>query len=124
MIYNKEYKVKFYKNSRTGVEPVLNYLKDLDLKNRQKINKYIKFLCDNSGYLDEPYSRHITGKIRELRINFSTHRHRIFYFSFASKIIVLLSAFSKNTEKTPFKEIYLAEKGYKDFINNYELYED
>ncbi|MFA6995158.1 MAG: type II toxin-antitoxin system RelE/ParE family toxin [Patescibacteria group bacterium] len=124
MIYSEEYKIKFYRNSRTGEEPVLDYLKQLDLKDRQKINKYIDFLRDSYGYLDEPYSRHITGKIRELRVDFSNKRHRILYFSFFGKTIVLLSAFLKNTGKTPGREIYLAEKRYNDFINNYKLYEN
>ena len=124
MIYNGKYQVKFYQDSQTGEEPVLDYLKKLDLKNRQKINKYINFLRDNRGYLAEPYSRHITGKIRELRVDFSNHRHRILYFSFVDKTIVLLSAFLKNTRKIPIKEIYLAENRYNDFINNYQLYED
>ena len=124
MIYNEIYKIKFYKDSRTGEEPVLNYLRRLDLKERQKINKYINFLCDNNGYLDEPYSRRITGKIRELRVDFSNKRHRILYFLFSGKIIVLLNAFLKSTKKTPIQEIYLAERRYYDFINNYNIYEN
>ncbi len=124
MIYNEEYKIKFYKDSRTGKEPVLNYFKKLDPKTRQKINKYINFLCDSNGYLDEPYSRHITGKIRELRIDFFNIRHRILYFAFIEKTIILLNAFAKKTKKTPFREIQLAEQRYYDAINNYQLYEN
>lgn len=73
-----EYKVKFYKNSQNGKEPVFEYIKKLDEKNKTKILKYVDFLRDNRGYLDEPYSKHIIGKIRELRVDFSKNRHRIF----------------------------------------------
>jgi len=66
MIYNEEYKIKFYKDSRTGREPVRDFINHLDPKHRLKIFKYIEFLRNNNGYLDEPYSRHIDGKIREL----------------------------------------------------------
>jgi phage-related protein len=124
MIYNEKYRVKFYRDSRTGKEPVLEYLRQLDLKSKEKVNKYIDVLCDNRGYLDEPYSRHISGKIRELRVDFKNGRHRILYFTFFGKTIILLSAFLKKTRKTPVEEIYLAGKRYNDFINNYRLYED
>lgn len=124
MIYNEKYRVTFYCDSRTGRKPVLEYLKKIDSKNRQKINKYIDYLRENRGYLDEPYSRHLKGKIRELRVDFSNNRHRLLYFSFVSKTIVLLSAFLKDSEKTPIREIYLAENRYNDFINNYRLYEN
>jgi hypothetical protein len=53
------YKIKFYKNSQNGKEPVLDYLEKLDFKNKAKVLKYIDFLSQNDGYLEEPYSRHI-----------------------------------------------------------------
>lgn len=122
MIYN-EYRVKFYINSQTGKKPALDYIKLLDEKTRQKVNKYIEFLRENKGYLNEPYSRHIRGKIRELRVDFNNGYHRIFYFSFLEKKIILLNAFLKNTNKTPIKQISIAENNYQDTINNPQLYE-
>ncbi len=118
-----EYRVKFYKNSDNGNEPVFEYIKKLDNKNKAKVLKYIEFLRINEGYLDEPYSKHIKGKIRELRIDFSRTRHRIFYFTFINKTIVLLNVFLKKTNKTPVKEIVKAENNYNDVINNKFLYE-
>ncbi len=118
-----EYKVKFYKDSRNGKEPVLEYIEKLDHKNKAKILKYIEFLRENSGYLDEPYSKHIKGKIRELRVDFSINHHRIFYFSFINKTIILLHAFLKKDNKTPKNEIIKAMENYKDAIDNLRLYE-
>jgi len=91
----EEYSVKFYKNCHNGQEPVLDYIKRLDEKNRAKVLKYIAFLKDNRGYLDEPFSKHITGKIRELRVDFSRRRHRIFYFTAIGRRIILLRSFLK-----------------------------
>ena len=86
MIYNKdEYKVKFYQDSKDNI-PVIKYIERLSKKEKAKILKYIEFLRDRKGYLDEPYSKHIKGKIRELRVDFSRNRHRIFYFTFVKKI--------------------------------------
>lgn len=116
-------KVKFYINSKTGKEPALNFILKLDKKSMAKVEKYIKYLKLYKGYLDEPYSRHITGKIRELRVNFFHNRHRIFYFAFVKKTIVLLHGFTKKTKKTPAGEIKKAVENYNDTINNPNLYE-
>lgn len=118
-----EYKVKFYKNSDTGEKPVLDYIETLDIKNKAKVLKYIEFLRVNNGYLDEPYSKHIKGKIRELRIDFSKNRHRMFYFTFINRNIILLHAFLKKTNKTPINEIKKAEDNYIDALNNKTFYE-
>lgn len=119
----EEYKVKYYKNSQTGKEPVLEFVLELDNKSMAKVEKYIRYLRLCEGYLDEPYSRHITGKIRELRVDFFHHHHRIFYFTFIKKTIILLHGFSKKTKKTPRTEINRAIENYNDTINNPQLYE-
>ncbi len=77
--------------------------------------KYIEFLRIQKGYLEEPYSRHIKGKIRELRVDFGRNKHRIFYFVFVNKTIVLLHAFLKKTAKTPISEIKKVKKIIKMF---------
>ncbi len=119
----EEYKVKFYKDSLNGKEPVLEYIEKLDAKNKAKILRYIEFLRENKGYLDEPYAKHIKGKVRELRVDFSNNRHRIFYFAFINKTIILLRAFLKKTAKTPASEIARAMDNCADAINNSHLYE-
>jgi len=120
MVYaeNNNYKVKFYRDSKKGNSPVLEYLENLNLKEKAKILKYIEFLRLNNGYLDEPYSKHIKGKIRELRVDFGHNRHRIFYFIFVEKTIILLNGFLKKTEKTPLAEIKKAEAYLADILQN------
>jgi phage-related protein len=119
----RKYTVKFYKNSKSGKEPALEYIEKLDAKSKAKVLKYIDYLLQNNGYLDEPYSKHIRGKIRELRIDSSGSRHRIFYYTFINRTIILLSAFMKKTAKTPEREIEKALKHYIDSINNPSIYE-
>ncbi len=124
MIYNNtEYKVKFYKNLADNKSPVLEYIEDLEVKEKAKVLKYIDFLRINKGILSEPYSKHIKGKIRELRVDFSSRRHRIFYFTFIEKNIVLLHAFLKKTVKAPQSEIKKAEENYYNVLNNRKIYE-
>ena len=125
MIYTKdsEYRVKFYLNSRTGQSHPLDYINKLPTKEKAKVLKYIEFLREHKGILDEPYSRHIKDKIRELRVDFARNRFRIFYFLFVGKTIIILHAFSKRTSKTPVSEINLAERNYYDVLKNQKLYE-
>lgn len=102
MIYiqnDQEYKVKFYIELKSDDCPVLKYIYTVGYKEEAKILKYVEFLRVNGGHLDEPYSRHITGKLRELRIDFGRSRHRIIYFTFTRKTIILLHAFLKKTAK-------------------------
>ncbi|MBI2053786.1 MAG: type II toxin-antitoxin system RelE/ParE family toxin [Candidatus Staskawiczbacteria bacterium] len=124
MIYlNIDYKVKFYFNPESGRSDVRKYIYELDKKERNKVLKYVEFLRLNNGVLDEPYSKHIKDKIRELRVDFSNKKHRIFYFTFVNKNIILLHAFLKKTAKTPLGEIKRAEENYNNVINNPKLYE-
>jgi len=124
MIYNEysEYKVKFYKDIKTERSPVLDYIENLNDKEKAKILRYIEFLRINKGVLYEPYSKHIKGKIRELRVDFSSRRHRIFYFTFIGKNIILLHAFLKKSAKTPISEIKKAENNYHNVLKNQKIY--
>lgn len=119
----EDYRIQFYKNNQSNEEPVRGFVNSQNKKVRAKIRQYLELLRFSEGYLDEPYARHITGKIRELRIRFSKERYRIFYFTFINKNIILLHAFHKKTEKTPSREINKALENYHDVINNQKLYE-
>ena len=115
---SEEYRVYYYIDSQKKKSSVENYIKKLPQKDRIKIFRYINFLQEQKGLLDEPYTRHIVDKIRELRVDFGRNRHRIFYFTFIGKRIILLHAFLKNTQKTPIEEKKKAKYNYQDFINN------
>lgn len=123
MIYNNndDYKIKFYID-KDGRVPIIEYLDELSVKEKAKILKYIEFLRVHDGVLDEPYSKHIKDKIRELRVDFSRKRHRIFYFTFINKNIILLHVFLKKTEKTPLREIEMAKENYEDVLKNKKIY--
>ena len=127
MIYNSSstinYRIKFYKDAKTGRSPVLEYIESLRPKETAKVLKYIEFLRIQKGYLDEPYSKHIKGKIRELRVDFGYNKHRIFYFVFVKKTIILLHAFLKKIPKTPVSEIKKAEENYRIVLTNPKIYE-
>ena len=117
------YKITFFEDPDTKRIPVQEYLGCLAEKDQLKIAKYIVYLKENKGVLDEPYAKHIRGKLRELRVDFARNRHRIIFFTFVNQNIILLHAFLKHTPKTPESEITKALNSYYKVINNPHLYE-
>ncbi len=125
MIYSEhnEWHLKFYTILKTGESPILDFIYGLNKREQTKVFKYIDYLREQKGMLDEPYSRHIKGKIRELRVDFARNRFRIFYFLFIGKTIVLLHAFEKDTQKTPLNEITKAEERLNEVLTYWKHYE-
>jgi phage-related protein len=118
--YKKRYQLIYFIDEK-GREPVRNFIDSLIEKEQAKVFAYLELLREKNGYLDQPYSKHIKGKIRELRIDFARRKYRIFYFIFTLKRIILLSAFKKKSQKIPKREIKTAISNYNYFLKqNYE----
>ncbi len=112
------YQIHFYKD-KNGKEPVKEYLKKLGTKNDKnsrinfnKIRDYIKTLSEYGTRAGEPYIKHLSGEIWELR----PLRNRILFFAYDGEKYILLSPFIKKTQKTPKKEIEKA----KSLMNDYK----
>jgi len=119
MLYSEQdYSIHYYRNSRTLRVPVREYILKLPEKHRAKVLAYIRFLADQGGRLDEPYSRYIGHGVRELRVEFFKNRHRIIYLGVEGKKILLLHAFLKRTPKTPPQEVARALKNLADYQVN------
>ncbi len=63
----------------------------------------------------EPYVKHLTGKLWEIRMKGRDGIARSIYFIAKGKRIVILRTFVKKTEKTPPREIRLATARMKEF---------
>jgi phage-related protein len=61
----------------------------------------------------------VRGKIRELRIHYSSNQYRILYFFHVRDQIVLVHAFSKKTQQLKEKDIDLSERRMKDWIGRF-----
>lgn len=112
------YSVKFYKD-KDGNEPVKEFLRELGEKadknsrvNFNKIRDYIKVLGMYGTRAGEPFVKHLSGDIWELR----PLRNRILFFGYDGRQFILLSHFIKKTQKTPQREIEAAKKLMKDHI--------
>lgn len=85
-----------------------DYLLSLEKKTYSKILRQIKLLELLGHKLSMPYSKPISSNLFELRVR-SKQEVRIFY-CFYNNRIYLLHAFIKKTQKTPRREIDIAQK--------------
>ena len=106
------YEIIFFRD-KNGVEPVKEYLLELakneSKDSRIKLNKirdYIKLLSELGTRAGEPYVKHLDGDIWELR----PIRDRILFAGLIGGRFVLLHQFMKKTQKTPSREIRLAQQ--------------
>ena len=115
-----EWEVEFYRDE-AGREPVAVFLDDLPDNARAKMVRHIELLTTYGVFLKEPYTKQIRGKIRELRVTDKIGAVRVLYFGFIEGRFILLHGFIKKTDKTPAREIDIAEKRMKDFLARNEV---
>lgn len=106
--------VEFYETA-TGRKVIEEFLDSLPAKDLAKVFRDIDVLAEYAPDLHEPYTKHIEGQLWEFRSKFSSNIHRIFYFIWDGKKLVLLHGFTKKTQKTPKKEIDIAKRRLDDY---------
>ena len=118
MCYNKfmSWTVEYYKD-KEDIEPAADFIESLPVNTRVKVFKIVKLLKDYGVLLTEPYTKQIKGKIRELRIKDNQGAIRVLYFTYTGRRFILLHGFIKKTDKTPVRDIEIAEKRLNDFID-------
>lgn len=93
-----------------GANPVGTFIEGLDKKAQGRLAWSIEQLRVRNVLAREPLARHIDGKIWELREESDTNIYRILYFAAVGRRFVLLHAFQKKTQKTPRREIEIAQE--------------
>ena len=112
------YQAVFYTTERGG-SPLDEFLDGLDKKSRAKVAAHISLLEEHGPNLKRPYADVVRGKIRELRIHFSSNQYRILYFFYLRDQIVLAHAFSKKSQELKEKDVELAERRMADWIRRF-----
>lgn len=80
----------------------------------------IQILQENGNELREPYSKHLSDGIFELRAKVGSDISRVMYFFYIGKRIILTNGFIKKTQKTPLSEIEKAKQYRKDYLKREE----
>jgi len=91
-----------YYTTREGKSPVRDFIDALSAESQAKYIFITDLLEDYGILVREPYVKAVKGqkKLFEIRIKDKANVHRIFYFTFASRKLVLLHGFTKKEEKT------------------------
>lgn len=78
------------------IEPeVRTWLENLSTSQFATASFYIDLLADHGPLLGEPYTRHLGGKLRELRFHQARASIRITYWITDGRRIILLTVFAK-----------------------------
>lgn len=114
-----KFEVEFYEKMN-GEQPAKEFLLGLDKKMRAKMVDTITILQDNGYELREPYSKHLSEGIFELRAKLGSDITRVLYFFYVDRHIILTNGFVKKTQKTPPAEIEKAKKYRADYLKRRE----
>lgn len=112
------FEVEFYEKANGDI-PVENFLNSLDIKMRNKILMILNVLQEKGNQLREPYSKHLEDGIFEVRGKIGNDISRVLYFFYINEKIILTNGFIKKTQKTLKKEIDLAKKYRKEYIERF-----
>ena len=105
-----DWTVEYYETV-DGVSVVEQEMEAFGSKVFARIARTVGLLEEFGIGLGGPYVSHIRGKVWELRVS----RYRVLYFAFTGRRLVLLRAFLKRTQRTPQKEITVAEARLNDY---------
>src|SRR3972149_64797 len=112
-----EWVIEYYVTDN-GKYPVKDFVDGLSPEGKAKYI-FISDLLEQYGIaVREPYVKAIKGKRKlfEIRIKDKSNIHRIIYFVYTGKTFILLHGFTKKTQRTPAKEIRIAETRMKDYL--------
>jgi hypothetical protein len=77
--------------------------------------RYIDLLAEEGVHLTEPFSRQLSGKLRELRFYLGRRQIRISYYIATGRRIVLLTVFAKSRPRER-REVQRAEEAMRRCI--------
>jgi phage-related protein len=110
-----QWKVEFYKVP-SGNSPVLEWFKSQEPKVKAKFGRIFDLLQEQGIAVGKPYVAPFADKLYEIRIEQDTNIYRTLYFTYTGKRFILLHGFQKKTQKTPKKELDLAQERMNAFL--------
>jgi phage-related protein len=105
IIAYKNFFIDFYKEQDEKVQEKIEYVLDLVRFEKRVPVKFLKYLDSTDG-------------IYEVRVTTTFKNVRILCFFEKGELVVLTNCFLKKSQKTPRKEIKLAEKLKKEYLKD------
>jgi len=113
--------IQFYRTA-AGACPVEEFLDSLGAKQAQKVLWVLRAARElprvPQQYFKKPEG---TGDLWEVRAEFGGDAFRLLGFWDEGRLIILTNGFAKKTQKTPEREIVLAEQRKRDHLNRKKL---
>ncbi|MDR0793187.1 MAG: type II toxin-antitoxin system RelE/ParE family toxin [Chitinophagaceae bacterium] len=93
------------------------FYNSLDKDIREKID-WVFEIVKTTEHIPKKFFDRLTGTngIFEIRIEYESNIYRVLCFFDQGNLVILLNSFQKKTQKTPSKEIALAEKLQKQYF--------
>jgi len=109
-------KIVFYRDA-SGRCPAEEFLDSLTGKQAQKV-VWVLRLIEDLQRVPTRYFRKLSGSdgIWEVRVKYAGDLFRLLGFRHGTDLVILNHAFRKKTQKTPLREIRLAEKRKRDYL--------
>ena len=110
-------RITFYKTG-SGKCPVQEHLDKLSDKQVMKIAWILKLIRETHPVPTNYFKKLVnTDDIWEVRVDVGRDTFRLLGFLDGKALVILTNSFQKKTQKTPPKEIKLAERRKKDYLN-------
>ena len=98
------------------LEPEVDgWIDSLDEESKETVAFYVDLLAEYGVLLDEPYTRQLDGKLRELRLHLHRGQVRITYWIAPGRRIILLTVFRKQQMREQ-REVARAERAMRRCI--------
>ncbi len=108
--------ISFYRTA-SGKCPVEKYLDSLTDAQATKIAWILKLIREIDQIPSKYFKKLVnTEDIWEVRVDVGRNTFRLLGFFHGKKLIILTNSFQKKTQRTPLKEIRLAEKRKREFF--------
>jgi len=109
--------IQFYR-SDSGACPIEVFLDSLSGKQAQKVAWTLQLIEDMQSVPTKYFKKLVnTDDIWEVRVRVGNNIFRLLGFLDGESLVILNHAFQKKTQKTPKKEIQIAETRKKNYLN-------
>lgn len=108
--------IHFYR-SESGICPVEDFLNSLTGEQAQKVTWVLQLIEDLEVIPAQYFKKLVnTDDLWEVRIQMGNNAFRLLGFLEGKQVVILNHAFQKKTQKTPEKEILIAEARKKEYL--------
>lgn len=109
--------IHFYRTAGGGC-PVEVFLDSLGSKQAQKV-AWVLQVVRELPRVPAPYLKKLEGtqNLWEVRVEFGGDAFRLLGFWDSGRLVILTNGFAKKTQKTPEREIALAEQRRRDYLS-------